>query len=565
MPRTPRRSVRALILLVTVSWLAVRVPAPARTLEPIFYTVRLLPDAHAAEVRATIPTRGRPVVDLMMPVWSPGFYRVENYAGRVQDIDARTADGAALRVERPQQNRWRVTTNHAARVVVSYRMSCAENSVTTNFVSAGLAVLNGAPTFITLVEKESRPHDVRLELPPSLPKAMTALDAAPGGQANHYRAADYDTLVDSPIVAGNLDVREFTVDRRPHYLVNAGEPGQFDGAKASADLQTIVGQARELWGFLPYRRYVFLNVFRQGGGGLEHKNSTLLTFSAARAATDTGYHTWLSFVAHEYFHAFNVKRLRPIELGPFDYEHEPRTRNLWISEGFTSYYASLLLARAGIDRTPQFLAALSSPIRQLQQAPGRLVQTLEQSSWDVWTNSMSGINTNANTSVSYYVKGEVAGFLLDARIRHATGGAKSLDDVMRLAYNRYAGARGFTSEEFRKTAEDVAGVDLREWFRRTVASTEELDYGEALNWFGLRFPSHERADAAQSWKLEVREDATPAQSAHLEALLGPRLKAGSYDPLFAKTSFTTMSRRSLSTLRVTSALPDVTSVLNDTM
>jgi predicted metalloprotease with PDZ domain len=157
---------------------------------------------------------------------------------------------------------------------------------------------------------------------------------------------------------------------------------------------------------------------------------------------------------------------------------------------------------------------LTVRIEQLQRSPGRLVQTLEQSSLDVWTSeSVSGVNTNANTSVSYYMKGQIAGFLLDARIRRATGGAKSLDDVMRLAYRRYGGSRGFTADEFRTAASEVAGADLSGWFRRTVSSTQELDYDDAFHWYGLRF-------APGTWTLERREDASAQQKAHLTAWLG---------------------------------------------
>jgi len=519
---------RLVLATLAIAWLVGSAPAQlARPLDPILYTVRVIPESQTAEVRATIPTGKRASIDLMMPVWSPGFYRVEDYASRVRDLTARTPDGKSLVVEQPRKNRWLVRTAGAATVVVTYQVACAQRSVTTNWVSPQLVVLNGAPTFVTLVEQVRRPHEVRLELPATLPRAMTALDAVADGTANHYRADDYDTLVDSPIVAGDLDVQQFDVAGARHYLVNAGDRGQFNGTQAAGDLQKIVSQARALFGSLPYKRYVFLNVFRQGGGGLEHKNSTLLTASAARATTPAGYRSSLSFVAHEYFHAFNVKRLRPVELGPFDYENEPHTKSLWISEGFTSYYAALLVARAGLDSTSDFLGAMSSPIRQLQQAPGRLVQTLEQSSWDVWSNSMSGINTDPKTSVSYYVKGEVVGFLLDAHIRRATGGSKSLDDVMRLAYKRYAGERGFTPEQFRKTAEDVARVSLAEWFRRAVSSTEELDYDEALEWYGLRFASRDSQDASQNWKLEPRPDATDAQLAHVRALLTAAPPAGS--------------------------------------
>jgi predicted metalloprotease with PDZ domain len=348
---------------------------------------------------------------------------------------------------------------------------------------------------------------------------MTALDRAESGLPDHYRAPDFDTLVDAPILLGDLDVHEFTVEGSRHFLVDAGERGAWDARRAAADLERFVRAVHAFWGFLPFQRYLFLNVFRQGGGGLEHQDSTLLTVNAERVATTQGYQRWLAFAGHEYFHAFNVKRLRPVELGPFDYESEPRTTSLWFSEGVTSYYAGLLLARAGLRDAEEFLASLSAPIEQLQMQPGRLLQTLEQSSYEVWTNSLSGINPS-NTTVSYYVKGHVAAFLLDARLRRATGGARSLDDLMRLAYRRYSGERGFTADELRATAEEVAGTDQKEWFRRTVASTEELDYQEALDWFGLAF-APPRQDAAEQtrYSLVVRSDATDEQRTRLRALL----------------------------------------------
>ena len=215
---------------------------------------------------------------------------------------------------------------------------------------------------------------------------------------------------------------------------------------------------------------------------------------------------------HEYCHAFNVNRLRPAEFGPFDYEHEPHTPSLWISEGFTSYFGELAVTRAGLTTPEAFVASMSAKIAQLQKSPGRLVQTLEQSSLDVWTSEgTSGVNTNANTSVSYYNKGQIAGFLLDAEVRRASRGSKNLDDVMRLAYQRYGGARGFTPEQFRATASEVAGSDLSAWFTRSVASTEELDYARALDWYGLQF-------APGGWTMETRADATEDQKAHLRAL-----------------------------------------------
>ncbi len=359
--------------------------------------------------------------------------------------------GRTLDLTHPKQNRWLIRTAGSPKVIVSYRISCEQRSVTTNWISEDLAVLNGAATFVTVVEKVRRPHDIRLELPSKWSPAKTALDPAPDGQLNHFRAEDYDTLVDSPILAGKLAVHEFEVDGSKHELVDVGDIGNnWDGKRVAQDLEKIVKENRLFWGSLPFKKYLFLNVFRRGGGGLEHKNSTLLTSSPAGAAQPRSYLSWLDFVSHEYFHAFNVKRLRPVELGPFDYEHPPQTASLWISEGLTSYFGELIVSRAGLGTTDDFLASLSTHIGQLQNAPGRLVQTLEQSSLDVWTSGNSGIGRDSTTKVSYYVKGPIVGFLLDAKIRQATAGKKSLDDVMRLAHERYAGMHGFTPEQFRE-------------------------------------------------------------------------------------------------------------------
>lgn len=356
--------------------------------------------------------------------------------------------------------------------------------------------------------------EVHLEGAPTWKDVATGLAPSPDGIPNHFWADDYDTLLDSPIVAGDLNVTEFEVGGVPHFLVDVGEREEWESERAAGDLRKIVAESLPLWGEIPYDRYVFLNVFRRGGGGLEHGNSTLLTTGARAMATPAAYRRWLEFAAHEYFHAFNVKRLRPVELGPFDYEEPPVTPSLWLSEGVTSYFASLFVARAGLSTPEEFLASLSSQIKNLQGSPGRLLQSLEQSSLEVWNNSNSGVGA-APTTVSYYVKGEVVGFLLDARIRKATGGERSLQDLMRTAYERYGGERGFHPEEFLAAAEEVAGVPLGAWLHLALATTEELDYSEALDWYGLQFASDE------PWELEARGDATALQRAHLAALLSP--------------------------------------------
>src|ERR1019366_1584071 len=218
---------------------------------------------------------------------------------------------------------------------------------------------------------------------------------------------------------------------------------------------------------------------------------------ASRFSTRTRrtYLSWLDLAAHEYFHAWNIKRLRPVELGPFDYENENPTRSLWISEGFTDYYGSLTVRRSGLANDAEFIGAetpsaawsLSGMVNALQTSPGRLVQSAEQASYDAWIKFFRPDENSVNSSISYYTKGALVGWLLDAHIRKATKDAKSLDDLMRLAFSRFSGEHGFTPESFQATAQEVAGVPLETFFRQSVETPGELDYTEALDWFGLRF------------------------------------------------------------------------------
>jgi predicted metalloprotease with PDZ domain len=446
-----------------------------------------MPSTHYVEVEAVVPTGGQPCIELVMAVWTPGSYLVREYARHIENVRAQTPDGRHLAVEKSRKNRWRIQTHGTNPVHVTYRVYCREMSVRTNWVEADFALLNGAPTFLTLVENGARPHAVTLILPQSWHTTMTGLEPVPNGKTHHYQASDFDTLVDSPILAGNPAVYMFVVNNKPHYLVNEGEGGLWDGPRAVRDVEQIVRAHWQMWGVLPYDRYVFFNMITEASGGLEHHNSTVLMTSRWHARSRKTYMDWLSLVSHEFFHVWNGKRLRPVELGPFDYENEVYTRSLWVVEGITSYYTELGLRRAGLCTDAEFLERLSRTIERLQTTPGRLVHALEMTSYDVWIKLYRNDENSLNTTISYYTKGAVVAFLLDATIQRTTAGARSLDDVLRLAYARYANARGFTPEEFRATAQEVAGVDLTPWFVHTLESVEELEYTEALEWFGLRF------------------------------------------------------------------------------
>ncbi len=485
---------------------AENLPAPA----PIRYTLSFpRPQGHYAHVRAAVPTDGQDVVDLFMAIWTPGSYLVREYARHVEDLRAETSDGRSLAVAKTRKNRWRIETGGAAEVVVSYQVYCREPAVQTNYVDDTFAMLNGAPTFITLVGSPKRTHEVTVELPPGWLATYTGLPEA-GDGPHRYRAPDFDTLVDCPLYAGNAEVHDFEVDGKPHQLVIEGGGGIWDGPRSAKDVESIVREQAKFWGGLPYDKYVFFNILTETGGGLEHANSTLLMGSRWSTRTRPAYLGWLFLANHEFFHTWNVKRLRPVELGPFDYENEVHSKSLWVAEGLTSYYERLLVRRAGLCTTEEFLAGdpprrgRTNPeheIEELQKTPGRLAQPLETSSYDAWIKFYRRDENTANTSISYYTKGAVVGFLLDARIRETTMGAKNLDDLMRLAYTRFSGDKGFTPEEFRAAAAEVAGVDLVSFFDKALLTADELEYAPALNWFGLRFaaPKPPKDGVVKAW------------------------------------------------------------------
>ncbi|HEV8397396.1 MAG TPA: PDZ domain-containing protein [Vicinamibacterales bacterium] len=522
---------RLLLLLVAAALLMTHAEtAAAQTAaEPLRYTLSFpAPQTHYMEVAVAVPTDRRPEVELMMAVWTPGSYLVREYERNVEGVTAAAAHGRALTVVKSDKNRWRVTTGGAATVTVKYRVYAREMSVRTNWVEAGFALVNGAPTFLTLADRTPRAHEVVITPALGWARSMTSLPEMPGG-AHRYRAPDFDTLADSPIVIGNPAVHEFTVDGKKHYLVNVGEGGVFDGARAAKDLEAIVREYRRMWGFLPYEKYLFLNLLTESGGGLEHKNSTVLMASRWTTRTRRSYNNWLDLASHEFFHAWNVKRLRPVELGPFDYENEVHTKSLWIAEGVTEYYADLTLHRAGLITRDEYLDSVSDRIEELQTTPGRLVQSAEMASYDAWIKYYRPDENSINTAISYYTKGSVVGLLLDARIRKATNGARSLDDVMKAAYEKYSGMRGYTADEFRGVAEQVAGTSLKSFWDSAVSGTDELDYKDALDTLGLRFRSVSvpadrpgrawlgigtRNDAGRLLVTQVRRD-TPALAAGL--------------------------------------------------
>jgi predicted metalloprotease with PDZ domain len=497
--------------------------AAARTprLAPMVYTISFKePASKTFTVDVVVPTEKRESADLMMAIWSPGFYGLQNYADKVTAIAAKAEDGTVLEIVKLTPSRWSVKTGGRPSFTLSYTVSAPRGSNLGNGVTETSAVIIGPSTYITLVEpldgglgrSTRRPAEVRLDLPAHWKGSMTSLDAAPGGKPNHYIAPDYDILADSPILAGvDLSITPFTVAGIKHYWTYLGK-AEWAGAKAAQQFTPLIEEHVRFWGGLPFKKYAFLNIITEGGrgSGVEHLNSVAITGSGKEPADQTARFRNAAFISHEYFHAMNVKRLRPIELGPFDYEKAPVTTGLWVAEGLTSYFGDLLAARSGLGSPEDYLFLTSRHIKDLQNSPGRLVQTIQQASSQMFE------NIPREKRIDYYVKGPVVGLLLDAHIRKRTNGKKSMDDVMRLEYKRYSGARGYTEDQFEKTVSDAVGFDVNPLLQKLIATTEEVDYTEMLDWFGLRFMT---GDPEKVWSLEVRPDASADQKAHFAAFL----------------------------------------------
>lgn len=477
------------------------------------YQIRIQdPASRTVDVEATLPV-SKAQETLYIPVWTPGYYVKEDHKKNVVRIEASDDRGRPLAMTDAGANRWTVRPGGARKVVVRYSLSATERSVSKNEVAPTYAVLNGSATYITVRGDEGLAQQVALDLPKGWVSA-TGLKKVGGG----FKAQNYEELVDSPIMAGDLEILEFTSKGTPHQIAYNRGAVAVDKARVVSDLKTMVDETRGFWNEKPWPHYAFLLAFRTNtGGGLEHSYSTFVNVNPERFATPAGYDAFVSLLAHEYQHAFNVKRLRPVELGPFDYETPPTVSTLWISEGLTSYFSNLMLRRSGLIDESRYLAGLSRQISALQNSPGRLKQSVEQSSLGVWSNSLSGTSAS-DATVSYYIKGEVAGFLLDAHIRKLTDGRASLDDVMRKAYALYSGKRGFRPEQFTAVAESVAGQPLEPWFASVIGSPGEVDYAEALDWYGLKLTRGEIKDG-QAFALSVAADADSRRAEHRRAWL----------------------------------------------
>lgn len=479
-----------------------------RTAPSIQYQVAMpQPESHLFEVTLFVKGWQASVLDLKLPVWTPGSYLVREYAKHLQDFSAETGDKEhRLLWRKISKNHWQIETADTSEITVRYCVFANELSVRTNHLDATHGYFNGAALFFFIPGWERQP--IRVTVVPPKPdwRVTTPLHSLPG-KPNTFEAADFDTLVDSPFEIGTQRLYDFEVRSKPHQLAIWGQ-GNANPERIIEDTKKIIEVEAEMFGGLPYERYLFLlHLSSNAFGGLEHKNSCSLIFSRFGFRSQEKYNRFIQLVAHEFFHLWNVKRIRPKALERFNYEQENYTTSLWFCEGTTSYYDMVIPFRAKIYDAKNLLENLSKEITQLQTIPGRKVQPLSESSFDAWIKLYRRDANSNNCQISYYLKGEIVSFLLDLLIRARQGNQRSLDDVMRQMWQRFGMEEvGFTPEQLKDVIESVAQTDLSEFFNRYIDGTDELPFDEYLEPFGLRLSAIGSEEAVPHLGANVNAD-----------------------------------------------------------
>lgn len=435
---------------------------------------------------------GRKDVTLALPVWAPGSYKVRDFAKNFLDVRARDAtSGRSLEIAKTRKNAWRIELAGASAVQLEYDVYGFELSVRTNHVDDRHAFVNGTNTFLYVEGELDRPATVWIAPPPGWDVACS-LERV-GTEGFIFRAKDYDELADSPIEMAKFDRFTFEHAGVPHELVVTGA-GNRPSRTFVDDVKKIVAQEVALWGELPSPRYSFIvHLFARGQGGLEHKDSTAIQYPRARLRKKKDYERFLSLVAHEYFHLWNGKRLRPAPLGPFDYDREVYTGALWLVEGVTAYYDELLLARAALMMGERYLELQAERLRALFDTPGRTRQSLSEASFDAWIKYYQRDENAPNSQVSYYEKGQLVAMILDLEIRARSSSRRSLDDILRALWQRYGRAdEGYEEEALEPFFSEVAGFDLKPFFKAYVHGTEEPDWNRYVGHAGLELKPGKR-------------------------------------------------------------------------
>jgi predicted metalloprotease with PDZ domain len=493
---------RKLVLVAAV--LLIALTSGTSAAEAIRYRLAMpKPASHFFVVSIVVDGVTTPTMDFQMPAWSPGRYIIYDFAHNVQEFRAQGDQSEPLEFEKVDKQTWRVTTHGGRRVAIEYKVFANTLSGTFSQLDDQHANYNGASIFMYVVGMKDRAIDLEIETPSGWTVFSGLPDQRNQGGLWFAHAPNYDILIDCPTEmaqvseVGPVRLKSFSFAGKKFRALIHNNGSDKNVERFVGDLEKIVKAEFEILGPPDFDQYTFLfhfNSFAPHGDGMEHLNSTQIVLTG-NLGDDERYDSYLSVAAHEFFHLWNVKRLRPAALGPWDYTEEDYTHSLWISEGLTSYYASLTLRRAGLWDDQKYFSRMAKVIDEIQNSPGRFARSAEDASFDTWFWHDTPDATNwQNVFLSYYTKGEILGALLDLEIRQRTKNAKSLDDVFRLMFRNfyeapnatyYLRGRGFQEDDFLKALNQVSSSDFSDFWRRNVSGRVELDYSQYLKAAGI--------------------------------------------------------------------------------
>lgn len=447
------------------------------------------PQAHYYQVEMNLSDFSEEEIIVKMPIWAPGSYLAREFAKNVNLVKAKDEKGKQLSVKKIAKNAWKISKGKSKSIRVNYEVYAFELTVRTSFLDLTHGFVSGSGVFMYVDKYKNLSGKVTVIPYEGFSKITTALKKEGIGVASEgttFVFDDYDQLVDCPIEVGNQVEFSFDAAGVKHNVGIYGV-GNFNKDDLKRDIKKIVESATNVFGQNPNKEYTFIihNV-QNGQGGLEHINSTVLSVNRF-SYSGQKYLGFLSLVAHEYFHLWNVKRIRPFELGPFDYDNENYTSLLWVMEGFTSYYDELLLRRAGFYSKKQYLDKLFGTLNYVEGTPGTRVQPVSHASFDAWIKAYRPNENSRNTTISYYSKGTIIAAMLDAMIIKKYKGKKSLDDFMRYMYKVYYEdkKRGFKEEEFKQELETFLKQNLDEFYENYIDGTKIPDYNSIFSPVGV--------------------------------------------------------------------------------
>lgn len=441
---------------------------------------------HLAKVTITFPEHDAKELEVRLPVWRAGRYQILDLSNGVREFAAESTRGKLLDWKMKDKAAWLIQSNGKP-VTVSYRIYANQLGNRTRHIDDSHAFLDASGVFMYSPVFRDNPLIVKL----SVPRPWRSRSGMTSVGRHKFKAENYDVLIDSPIETGIHSFHEFEAGERDYEILFWGR-GNYDEQQTITDLAKLDAEVEKIWGSFPYQRYLYMIHATTGPrGATEHINSTIIQRQRDRFASRKDYISFITTAAHELVHTWNVKAYRPSGLVPYDYQKENYTSLLWVAEGSTSYFDTLITRRAGISTQKEFHQDLAKGIEKLLNRPGRQSQSVSEASFYNWIESTNDFTLNH--SVNIYAKGSLVSWLLDFKIRQATDNKKSSEDVHRLLYQRFkASEKGFTDEDMLSTVNEVSGQDFSDFWRQYIWGKQAIDFDALLNYVGLELVRKEQ-------------------------------------------------------------------------